>query len=243
MTKIKGPLEEFFMEPSITNDSLESSFVWIDGRRIYHSTVNPKIYLPVSQLVVFNYDRDGIRFAGKKSMSITLVGSEIFAQAYIFGLCFLYSNGLSDLERYLNPPIQGLIRTGGSREDFRFAYAMYVEDAIRDHPLKRYVIQLLDDDEQDPYFVLTNNISATAGGLTSVSLDLEIRKYQDVDFRECQFIDLWDPETNQTTDFDRLFRMGSTWDAVTREGGYPIKKLKDVQPEPETEVKGMLPLK
>lgn len=186
--------------------------------------------VPEDEKVVFHHTDKGICLDGEKPLTITLRGSEVFAKTYIFGLLFLYSEDVSLLHGNEHPLVQSVVHATNTG-DFFYVYERSLEDAVRDNPHYKYMIRLSNDEKDTPSFLLVNDIAAAAAGLCAVPSDLDIELKADLDFEDCEVINVFDIMTDKQVDLDHLFRMGSTWKSVTVEGDYPSLPLKDMRRE------------
>ncbi len=194
--------------------------------RVSYFDILKKNSLIVGQ-VQFNYSDDGLSEVGPNNLTIELEGYAITIKSYLFGLMFLYSSQRPVLNNSKSNLVQDVIHArigdsffyyGGNGEYLDF------ETIIRDNDKnihkKRYVVCLLDDEESN-CFLLTDNIIRTAQGLLSVPNDLDINLQEDLDFEDCEYLDL------ENANIDRMFSKGSGWQDV-KEGGYLFHRLANV---------------
>jgi len=186
--------------------------------------------------IEFKFTPDGISIDPTyyRTLKVNLSGSLAAIKAYLFGLLFFYSAEKPSLlegeheSEYVNDVVSCRISepffyVGCDNEynDLESVLKLVETNGKR----KRYVIRLYGsvDDEISTY-LLVDDIVETAQGLLAVPSDLDMQMREDLDFENCEYIDL------ELVNLDYLFRCGPDWSDVTGEGKYPKYKLGAISP-------------
>jgi hypothetical protein len=206
-----------------------------NGVKVDRSIYFNKVLVPEvpKKTALLRWTPDGIVYSGGKELRIELTGQPTSIRSYLFGLLFLYSVDRPLLENTDCPVVNeaihvrvadGLFWLGGDGNNLSLEEAVREMEEIAGHR-NRYVIQILDDDEETMY-LFVDTIEEAASGLLAVPSDLELEMKEDVELGDCRFLKL------EGVDFDKMFAAGSTWEAVIAAGTYKDYPLRNCLVDP-----------
>jgi hypothetical protein len=207
-----------------------------NGVKVDRSIYFNKVSVPEvpKKTALLRWTPDGIVYSGGKELRIELTGQTTSIQSYLFGLLYLYSVDRPLLENTDCPVVNDAIHArvseslfwlGGDGNNLSLEEAVREMEEIGGGKRKRYVIRILDDGEES-MCLFVDNIEEAASGLLAVPSDLELEMKEDVELGDCRFLKL------EGADLDKMFELGSTWEAVAEAGTYKDYLLRDCLVDP-----------